>query len=89
MKPKLDLYSNDDTCVKVYDPNQKKVIGVYTTFRKAADKMGLGEKLLKSRAESKIRVYSEYYGMDVAIRHSRLKEGDNILIEKTLKNKKL
>jgi hypothetical protein len=89
MKPRLDLYTNDNTCVKVYDPSQKKLIGVYSTFRKASDKIGITEKILRGRAESKTRIYSEYYKMDVAIRHSALKQGDDILINKTLKNIKL
>jgi hypothetical protein len=34
-------------------------------------------------------VYSKYYDKDVAVRHSAIKEGDNVLIEKTLKNQQL
>lgn len=89
MKPRLDLYENDNTCIKVYDPNQKKVIGVYSNFRRAADRINISEKSLKTKASNKKRIYSEYYGMEVAIRHCSMKEGDDLLIQKTSKNQKL
>ena len=87
MKPKIDLYNNDGTCVKVYNPIEKKVIGVYPTFKKASDRIGISEKWLKNKATNKTRIYSDFYGMDVAIRHSAMKEGDDVLIDKTLKNR--
>lgn len=89
MRPKLDLYSQEGTCIKVYNPIEKKLIGVYPSFRKASDKMGISEKTLKLKVSSKNRVYSEYYKMEVAIRHCTIKEEDNLLIQKTLKNQQL
>jgi hypothetical protein len=86
MNDSYAIYSSEKTCIKVYDPSTQKVIGVFSTIRKAADKMCLTEKTLRGKLRTKQRVYSKYYDKDVAVRHSAIKEGDNVLIEKTLKN---
>lgn len=87
MISKSELYSG--TCIKVYNPNQQKVIGVFSNFKKAADKMCLTEKTLRGKATTKKRVYSKYYDMEVAVRVCAMKEGDDLLIDKTLKNQTL
>jgi len=77
------------TCVKIYDPENKKVIGVFSNYRIASKKLGITIKTLQLRAKSRKRIYIEYYKKDVAVRFSSIKEGDDLLIDKTLKNKQL
>ena len=83
-----EFYSGD-TCIKVYDPNKKKVIGVYPNLAKASTKMLIPPKVILNKTVSKKRIYSKLYNMEVAIRECFRKEGDLLLIEKTLKNLEL
>lgn len=83
-----ELYT-EDLCIKIYDPNKKKVIGAFPSFSKASLKLNISAKVLQNKAETKKRIYSEYYGMDVAVRWGMYKEGDDVLIQKTLKNQQL
>lgn len=83
-----DLY-NDNICIKIYNPNEKKLIGVFANFKKASAKIGLTPKVLKNRSIDKKRIFSEYYQSDIAIRVSSLKGDDTLLIEKTAKVRSL
>ena len=73
----------DDTCVKVYDPNaDPRLIGVFKTFVRAAQHLGLTACIVQARCVSKRRVYSPLLGKEVALRLSAIKEGDAELIRK-------
>jgi hypothetical protein len=82
-------YLDAGTCVKIYDPENKKLIGVFSNYRTASKKLGVTVNILQTRAKSKKRIYIDYYNKDVAVRFSSVKEGDGLLIDKTLKNKQL
>lgn len=75
------LHSN--TCIKVYDPEHKKLVGVFSNYKKAADGLGLTHSIVQKRCISKTRVYSPKYGKEVACRLSGRKPEDEELIIKS------
>jgi hypothetical protein len=79
----------EDTCVKIYDPANKKLLGVFPNFTRAGKILNVTPRFLLNKTETKKRVYSEYYKKEIAVRYGTMKEGDKELIDKTLKNKKL
>jgi hypothetical protein len=79
----LSLNKYDNMCIKVYDPSNQKLIAVYTTFQKTANKLGLTYKIVHVKATSKKRVYAPLLDLEVAIRISVKKEGDDKLISQT------
>lgn len=83
-----EIYT-DDLCIKIYNPNTKKVIGAFSSFKKASSRLGISAKTLQTRSENKKRIFSEHYGIEIAVRCGKTKEGDIELIQKTLKNKQL
>ena len=88
MKDDLNGLYND-TCVKVYDPIDKKLIAVFQNYLKAANRIGITSGQVQQRCQAKTRVYSPLYKKEIAIRLSGKKAGDDELIEKTIKNKTL
>lgn len=76
---------HEDTCVKVYNPAEQKLIGVYKSYAKAAARLGLTTSTICHKVQSKKRVYSPNLDMEVAVRYGQMKPGDKELIEKTLK----
>lgn len=74
-----------DTCIKVYDPTDKRLIGVYRSFAKAALKLGVSAGQVQQRCTTKTRIFSSKYGKEVACRLSRLKPEDEELINKCSK----
>lgn len=79
-----DIYL-EDICVRIYDPALQKVIAAFPSFKKASSKIGLSIKILQARADNKTRVYSDYFGKEIAVRWGKLKDDDISLIEKTNK----
>lgn len=75
----------EDTCIKIYDPEKKKLIAVYKTFAKAASRLGVTVSTVNHKVQSKRRLYSPSLNMEVAVRWGQLKAGDQELIEKTNK----
>lgn len=71
---------HDDTCVKVYDPEIKKLIGVYPSYNKAAQMLGVISSSVQQRCTRKTRVFSPLYGKEVACRLSRKLPEDEPLI---------
>jgi hypothetical protein len=61
---------HQETCIKVYDPELKKLIGIYPNYLKAANKLGISSSAVQQRCTRKTRVYSPTYGKDVACRLS-------------------
>lgn len=72
-----------DLCVKVYDPEHKKLIGVFTNFAKAGRKLGLSSSVIHGKCSSKNRVYSPMLNKEVACRTAVLTPAEEILINKT------
>lgn len=77
---------HEDTCIKVYDPELKKLIGVYPNYLKAGNKLGLSSASVQQKCMRKTRVHSPLYGKEVACRLSKRKPDDDPLIIKSLKN---
>lgn len=76
---------HDNTCIKVYDPEHQKLIGVYKSFSKAAQKLGLTSTAIQKRCITKRRVLSPLLNKEVACRLSACKPEDHQLIEQSLK----
>lgn len=73
----------DDTCIKVYDPNaEPKLIGVFKTYVRAGQSLGLTPSAVQARCISKNRVHAPLLDREVAIRLSAIKDGDLELIRK-------
>ena len=72
---------HDETCVKVYDPELKKLIAVFPNYLKAANRLGLTGSIVQQKCTRKTRVFSPLYGKEVACRLSGRKEEDKALIE--------
>jgi hypothetical protein len=76
---------HSDTCVKVFDPELKKLIGIYPSYAKASNRLGIDAKTVLQKCASKNRVHSPLYGKDVACRLSKmeLEYKEQILISRT------
>ena len=77
---------HEETCIKVYDPELKKLIAVYPNYLKAANRLGLSGSIVQQKCTRKTRVFSPMYGKEVACRLSGKKKEDIALIEAS-KNK--
>jgi hypothetical protein len=76
---------HNNACIKVYDPEHQKLIGVYKSFSKAGQKLGIRATSVQKHCSSKKRVLSPLLNKEVACRLSSIKQEDNELIEKSLK----
>lgn len=66
----------DSTCVKIYEPGQKKLIAVFENYKKAANKLGCSSAAVQHACARKGRTFSQILGKEIAPRLSALKEGD-------------
>lgn len=69
----VDIFGDEDTCVKVYNPNEvnpaKKLIGTYTNYQKAGNALGISPKDVYRKCASKRRVKApNLENIEVAIR---------------------
>jgi hypothetical protein len=62
---------HDNTCIKVYDPALKKLIGVYPSYAAAGKRLGVSSSAVQQRCIRKTRVHSPMYGKEVACRLSK------------------
>lgn len=76
---------HEETCIKVYNPEQQKLIGVYASFAKAAQKLGITPSKVQLKCSTKTRIYSPILKLRVACRLASRKEAEDILIQKTSK----
>lgn len=76
----------NDVCVKVYDPNLKKVIGVYPSLMATANKLGLTPSVVRNVYIKKKRVYSPTYNGEITIRLSKKTKTEMSLIDKSRMN---
>lgn len=76
---------HEDTCIKVYDPEIKKLIGVYENYAKAANRLGIASSAVQQRCMRKTRVYSPLYGKEVACRLSKRVPADEPAISQCSK----
>lgn len=63
--------TNEDTCVKVYNPVDKSVIGVYDNYDKASVDLGISWLQVFRRCADKERVHIKRFKIDVAVRLSK------------------
>ena len=70
----------DNTCVKIYDPERKKLIAVYENYKKAGYKLGCTPAAIQHACARRGRTYSQTLTKEVAPRLSAIKEGDLALI---------
>ena len=75
-----------DVCIKIYDPENKKLIGIFDNFAKAGNKLGLSISSIQGKCSTKNRVFSPTLKKEVACRTSRITPGDLKLINKTKTN---
>jgi hypothetical protein len=67
---------SDNTCIKIYDPVQKKLIAVYENFKKAGNKLGVSPSAIQHACARRGRTFSNILQEDIAPRLSAIKEGD-------------
>jgi hypothetical protein len=72
---------DDNTCVKVYNPEKKELIAVYDTYKKTAAKLGLTDSSVQKHCTRKTRVYAPSINLEVALRISSIKKGDEERME--------
>lgn len=58
----------ETTCVKIYDPELKKLIGVYPNYVKAGAAFGISGNSVQQRCKRKTRVFSPIYNKEIACR---------------------
>lgn len=87
---------DDNTCIKVYDPEKKELIAVFGSYKKTAAKLGLTESVVQRCCVNKNRIHAPNINKEVALRISGIKEGDlekidycnkRILLPKTYESK--
>jgi hypothetical protein len=59
---------DDNTCVKVYDPETKKVIDVYRNYWEAGAKLGINASAVKNACARQGRSFSRVLNKEVALR---------------------
>ena len=64
----IDLFDQEDICIKVYDPEKKELIATYNSYKEASSKLGLTYKVIKGAAKAKTRRFSERFNKEIAIR---------------------
>lgn len=74
---------HDNTCVKVYDPALKKLIGVYPNYAMAAKRLGVTSSVVQQRCVRKTRVHAPFYGKEVAVRLSKKTPEEEVLMSKS------
>lgn len=73
---------HDNTCIKAYDPELKKLIGVYPSYSMAGKKLGLSSTAIQHRCARKTRVYAPMYGKEIALRLSKKTSEEELLMTK-------
>lgn len=76
----------EETCVKIYDPELKKVIAVFPNYSKAANRLGILPSVVQQKCIRKTRVFSPTYGKEVVCRLSNKNKEETVLMEES-KNK--
>lgn len=68
--------TGDNTCIKVYNPAEQKLIAVFENYKKAGNKLGISAAQVQHSCVKKSRAYCPLIDMEVALRLSALKDGD-------------
>lgn len=74
---------HEETCIKVYNPEEQKLIAVFASMHKAANRLGVAASKIQVKCSTKKRIFSPVLNMYVAVRIAARKEEDNVLIKKT------
>lgn len=61
-------FVEENTCVKIYNPETKEVIATYPTFKRAGVELGVPQAAVSRRCRSKQRLFSPKLNMEVACR---------------------
>jgi hypothetical protein len=72
---------NDNTCVKVYNPEKQEMIAVYRNPKHAANKLGVTLATVQHAVVRKSRFFSPSMKMTVAVRLAAIKDGDKELMK--------
>ena len=67
----------DDTCVKVYDPETKTLIGVYESYKEASKALRIQLKAVQSGCASKSKRFSPLLNKKIALRLASKKTLNN------------
>lgn len=73
----------EDMCIKIYNPENKQLIGVFKNFAKAANKLGVHITILSRKCGNKERLFSPSLNIEVACRLNKITEEDLKNIKKT------
>jgi uncharacterized membrane protein len=76
----------DGLCIKIYNPLEQKLVAVFDSYNKAANKLGVTRKTIVYHAQSKTRILSPILNIVVAVRLAKKSEEDINLI--TITNKR-
>jgi len=79
---KIDPFTLQDECIKVYDPTIKEQIGSFATYGKAEKYLGLSAKVIRNAVISKTRRFSPFLNKEVAIRIGARTDKDKEFIRK-------
>ena len=64
--------TGDNTCIKVYNPAEQKLIAVFENYKKAANKLGISSAQVQHSCAKKTRAYCPLIDMEVALRLSAI-----------------
>jgi hypothetical protein len=73
----------EDLCIRVFNPEIKKLVGVFKNGAKAATRLGVAPTTLHRKCGKKERIFSPIYNAEFACRAATITEEDKILIKKT------
>lgn len=72
-----------DTCIRVFNPETKQIIGVFQNGAKAANKLGIKIAFLYVKCGKRERIFSPIFKKEFACRVSVITKEDEELIKKT------
>lgn len=64
----LEMFGDENTCIKIYNPTTQILIDTRDNYCKAANFLGLSARDVWRRCGNKTRVYSPILGIEVAVR---------------------
>jgi hypothetical protein len=64
----------DDTCIKIYDPSQQKLIAVFENFKRAGVKLGVTPAAMQHACARRGRTFSKLLQIEIAPRIGALGE---------------
>jgi hypothetical protein len=65
---RLNIFGDENTCVKVWNPLNQTIINIYENYSKAGNAIGVTPLVVMKRCKDKQRVHAPLLKMDVALR---------------------